>query len=34
VSPSGATLGDIVKTNTYVTNIEEFFKHTDVRMDR
>ena len=24
---------DIVKTNTYVTDIEEFFKHTDVRME-
>jgi enamine deaminase RidA (YjgF/YER057c/UK114 family) len=30
---AGATLNDIVKTNTYVTNIEEFFKHTDVRME-
>ena len=30
---AGATLADIVKTNTYVTNIEEFFKHTDVRME-
>ncbi len=28
-----AALGDIVKTNTYVTDIEEFFKHTDVRME-
>lgn len=29
---AGATLDDIVKTNTYVTNIDEFFKHVDVRM--
>jgi 2-iminobutanoate/2-iminopropanoate deaminase len=33
LAAAGATLGDIVKTNTYVTNIEEFFKHTDVRME-
>ena len=30
---AGATLNDIVKTNTYVTDIEEFFKHVDVRME-
>jgi enamine deaminase RidA (YjgF/YER057c/UK114 family) len=30
---AGATLADIVKSNTYVTDIEEFFKHTDVRME-
>lgn len=30
---AGATLNDIVKTNTYVTDIEEFFKHIDVRME-
>src|SRR2546428_564580 len=29
----GATLGDIVKTNTYVTDIEEFFRHVPVRME-
>jgi 2-iminobutanoate/2-iminopropanoate deaminase len=29
---AGAGLADIVKTNTYVTDIEEFFKHTDMRM--
>ena len=29
---AGATLADIVKTNTYVTDIDEFFKHVDVRM--
>src|SRR6266699_6491402 len=33
LAAAGATLNDIVKTNTYVTNIEEFFKHTDVRME-
>src|SRR5262249_9793530 len=30
---AGASLADIVKTNTYVTDIEEFFKHVDVRME-
>jgi enamine deaminase RidA (YjgF/YER057c/UK114 family) len=30
---AGATLNDIVKTNTYVTDIDEFFKHVDVRME-
>ena len=29
---AGATLADIVKTNTYVTDIDEYFKHVDVRM--
>src|SRR5215472_4793057 len=33
LAAAGATLADIVKTNTYVTDIEEFFKHTDVRME-
>ncbi len=33
LAAAGATLADIVKTNTYVTNIEEFFKHTDLRME-
>ena len=33
LAAAGATLDDIVNTNTYVTNIEEFFKHTDVRME-
>jgi len=32
LAAAGATLDDIVKTNTYVTDIEEFFKHVDVRM--
>jgi 2-iminobutanoate/2-iminopropanoate deaminase len=30
---AGATLADVVKTNTYVTDIEEFFKHVDIRME-
>ncbi|HEV2303234.1 MAG TPA: RidA family protein [Stellaceae bacterium] len=29
---AGASLSDIVKTTTFVTDIEEFFKHTEVRM--
>jgi 2-iminobutanoate/2-iminopropanoate deaminase len=29
---AGASLADIVKTVTYVTDIDEFFKHTDMRM--
>jgi enamine deaminase RidA (YjgF/YER057c/UK114 family) len=33
LAAAGATLADIVKTNTYVTDIEEFFKHVDVRME-
>lgn len=27
----GATLDDLVKTTTFVTDIDEFFKHADVR---
>ena len=30
---AGATLDDLVKTTTYVTDIEEYFKHIDVRME-
>lgn len=30
---AGATLNDLVKTTTYVTDIEAFFKHVDVRME-
>jgi 2-iminobutanoate/2-iminopropanoate deaminase len=30
---AGASLSDVVKTTTYVTDIEEFFKHVDVRME-
>jgi len=33
LAAAGAGLNDIVKTNTYVTDIEEFFKHVDVRME-
>jgi 2-iminobutanoate/2-iminopropanoate deaminase len=29
---AGASLADIVKTVTYVTDIDEFLKHTDMRM--
>jgi 2-iminobutanoate/2-iminopropanoate deaminase len=29
---AGATLDDIVKTTTYVTDMDEYFKHQDVRM--
>ena len=28
---AGATLADLVKTTPYVTDIDEFFKHVDVR---
>jgi 2-iminobutanoate/2-iminopropanoate deaminase len=30
---AGASLSDLVKTTTYVTDIEEYFKHVDVRME-
>src|SRR5213594_4439431 len=33
LAAAGATLSDIVKTNTYVTDLGEFFKHVDVRME-
>jgi 2-iminobutanoate/2-iminopropanoate deaminase len=29
---AGATLADVVKTTTYVTDMEEYFKHQDMRM--
>lgn len=29
---AGATLENVIKTNTYVTDIDEFFKHVDLRM--
>ncbi len=29
---AGATLDDIVKTTTYVTDMDEYFKHQDMRM--
>ena len=30
---AGAGLQDLVKTTTYVTDIEEFFRHVDMRME-
>src|SRR5262249_60470452 len=33
LAAAGATLDDIVKSNTYVTDIDEFFKHVDVRVE-
>ena len=33
LAAAGATLNDIVKTTTYVTDIDEFFKHVEVRME-
>jgi 2-iminobutanoate/2-iminopropanoate deaminase len=30
---AGATLNDLVKTTTFVTDIDEFFRHVDVRHD-
>ena len=30
--PPGGTWADVVKTNTFVTNYQEFAKHSDVRM--
>ena len=30
---AGATLDDLVKTTTFVTDIDEFFRHMDVRHD-
>ena len=30
---AGATVNDLVRTNTYVTDIGEFFKHVDVRTE-
>ncbi|MGE0714506.1 MAG: RidA family protein [Alphaproteobacteria bacterium] len=32
LAAAGATLADLVKTNTYVTDIDEFFKHATIRM--
>ena len=29
---AGASLADVVKTTTYVTDMDEYFKHQDVRM--
>jgi enamine deaminase RidA (YjgF/YER057c/UK114 family) len=33
LAAAGATLNDLVKTTTFVTDIEEFFRHADVRME-
>jgi enamine deaminase RidA (YjgF/YER057c/UK114 family) len=33
LAAAGATLNDLVKTTTYVTDIDEFLKHVDVRME-
>lgn len=30
---AGARLEDLVRTNTYVTDIDEYFKHVDIRME-
>jgi|SRR6185312_5614689 enamine deaminase RidA (YjgF/YER057c/UK114 family) len=32
LASAGATLADLVRTQTFTTDIEEFFKHVDVRM--
>jgi 2-iminobutanoate/2-iminopropanoate deaminase len=32
LAAAGATLGDLVRTQTFTTDIDEFFKHVDVRM--
>jgi enamine deaminase RidA (YjgF/YER057c/UK114 family) len=33
IEAAGATLSNLVRTNTYVTDIDEYFKHVDVRME-
>ncbi|HET7848720.1 MAG TPA: RidA family protein [Pseudolabrys sp.] len=33
LAAAGATLSDLVKTTTFVTDIDEFFRHVDVRHD-
>jgi 2-iminobutanoate/2-iminopropanoate deaminase len=33
LAAAGATLADLVKTTTFVTDIDEFFRHVDVRME-
>src|SRR5579872_990894 len=31
LAAAGATLADLVKTTTFVTDIDEFFRHVDIR---
>jgi len=33
LAAAGASLADIVKTNTFVTDMDEYFRHVDVRME-
>jgi enamine deaminase RidA (YjgF/YER057c/UK114 family) len=33
LAAAGATLADLVRTQTFTTHIDEFFKHVDVRME-
>ena len=33
LAAGGARLEDVIKTNTYVTDIEEYFRHVDVRLE-
>ena len=33
LSAAGATLEDVVKTTTYVTDVDEFFRHSDARAE-
>src|SRR6202012_5092706 len=33
LEPAGATLDDLVRPTTFVTDIDEFFKHVDIRHD-
>jgi 2-iminobutanoate/2-iminopropanoate deaminase len=33
LAAAGATLADLVRTQTFTTDIDEFFKHVDIRME-
>jgi enamine deaminase RidA (YjgF/YER057c/UK114 family) len=33
LAAAGATLADVVKTTTYVTDVDEFFRHSDMRAE-
>ena len=33
LAAAGATVADLVRTQTFTTDIDEFFKHVDVRME-